>query len=127
MIHAREPARKDRFEGGEKTSLGYNYEHKCNFHVANQSDLCSPNMLQSMSSPYGSAIGKNNCIELVLSESAPQGIGGLMGGAMGMAGRGSGGPSTRTYYATASSAAEAEEWCKAIQHNIDVRRMLTEE
>jgi hypothetical protein len=99
VIRASEPARKDRFEGGEKVAMGMN-------------------MLADMSSPYGSAIGKNNCIELVLSEAQSAGLGGLLGSMMG--GGGGGGSSVRTYYAHASSAAVAEEWRQAIQHNIEV-------
>ena len=77
-----------------------------------------PNMLNAMSSPYGSPIGKNNCVELVLSAAAQPALGGLLGGMMGA--QSGSNSSARTYYAYASSHAEAEEWRKAIQNNIDV-------
>lgn len=107
VANASTPARRDRYEDGDH-SMG---------------SMMSQPIGQMMSETSG-PLGKDFCVEVI----CPAQVGDMLGGVMNqsVAGLAFGGgmnainkAKPRTYYLQCSSAAEAEEWRKAIQNNIE--------
>lgn len=109
IIHARDPANKDRQEGGHNPGM------------ANLMTMQIGKLMDSRSGP----IGKNNCLELHVPAEVGNMVGSVLNSSfMSLAASGASGVKSnqaRTFYFSFDSLDEAADFALAIKNNIDVR------